>query len=535
MKKTDYSALVILVILVLNAPIRAQSIIPNLDASFNGTGITALNLLQYFEPNCMAIQADGKILTGGYGNNDPSDPFDGILYRLNTDGVLDASFADGGVLVLDIDGGSDAIQGILALPNNKILVLLESAFRTILVQLNPDGSRDIAFGNEGFGFVPTGQYEFCTEILQEADGHLLILSEQVVQGNRYIGTVRRCNSDGTLDKSYGSSGTAKLVLDFSNNFSGLAGCLQPDGKLLVTGRFGQLSSSAFPVVRLNPDGSFDNSFSNDGIVIKPLGNAIYDAIAICITVDAAGKIYVGGVSPTTTTVPMTIISLTASGGTNGSFGSFGVARVPFPIYASCQKLIIQPDGKILAGGYTYNDPPTSTSLAFTRLNTNGTPDLTFGNQLGRFVSTINAPFDVQAVFDMKLQSDGRLVPMAWMKENTNFGQLDNNTSCFMLRYLTDITVKAEEPSVLFQNAELFPNPAPNDATTLSYTLDKPCSVTLYLYDSNGKELATLGKAEKQNMGLNQLKVQLPSQLIPGTYFIGISDGLSQKVVKLIKN
>lgn len=302
----------------------------------------------------------------------------------------------------------------------------------------------------------------------------------------------------------------------------------------MSGNFGQLTSSAFPVVRLNPDGSFDTSFSGDGIYIKPLGNATYSAIANCITVDATGKIYVGGLAPNTTSVLMTILSLTPSGGVNGTFGTFGIARVPFTLYASCNKLIIQPDGKILAGGFTYNNPPTNTSLAYSRLNTNGTPDLSFGDQFGRFVSTINAPFDLQIVLDMELQGDGKLVSMAWVNETINLGQPGNDASCYMLRYLTDITIKAEEPSLVFQHAEVFPNPILNEPATLTYTLDKSCAVTLYLYDINGRELATMVKAENHPAGINHMNFQLPTQLTPGTYFIGISDGLTQKVVKLIK-
>jgi len=73
--------------------------------------------------------------------------------------------------------------------------------------------------------------------------------------------------------------------------------------------------------------------------------------------------------------------------------------------------LLQPDGKILAGGYSTVDFVQQQSVA--RFNTNGTPDMSFGTG-GSFVSTTE-----RAVFDMALQSDGKIVTCGF-QYNSNF-------------------------------------------------------------------------------------------------------------------
>lgn len=534
MKKTYFFAILLCSLCIQQTLLTAQSVVPSADSTFNNIGVKALDLLASFEPLNMRLQADGKILVAGYGYSAVGAKFDGILYRVNIDGTLDQSFGDEGFVVLDVDGGDDALFQMVILPDNKILVLMESAYRTILIRLLPNGSMDTSFGNEGFNFVPTAEFEYCSKMILQADGKILILSDLAPPSTYSIVTVRRCNPDGSLDETYGTNGAVKLVIDLSKNFYNPSGCLQPDGKLLVTGYFGSMAGSGYPVIRLNTDGSFDTSFSGDGIYIKTLGSSLNNAQAENITVNSEGKIFVGGNSPTLTDVSMTVMSLNASGSTNGSFGSLGIARVPFTLFASARKIIIQPDGKLLVGGYTYQNPPTTTKFAFTRLNTNGTPDLTFGTQLGRFVSSLAVDYDVQVIQDMELQGDGRLVAAAWMQETVNLNAPGNKASCYVLRYLTDITVKAEEPSLVFQHTVVSPNPIGIEEARLSYTLQNAATVSLSLYDASGRELATLLNPCQQSAGEQKLEFSLPTNLVSGNYCLLLSTDSDQKVIKIAK-
>src|SRR5690349_13622090 len=67
---------------------------------------------------------------------------------------------------------------------------------------------------------------------------------------------------GTLDPSFGGGG--KLMLDFNQSTDiAHAVAVQPDGKLVVVGLTyvnNDYSKEDFALARLNPDGSFDESF-----------------------------------------------------------------------------------------------------------------------------------------------------------------------------------------------------------------------------------------------------------------------------------
>ena len=110
------------------------------------------------------------------------------------------------------------------------------------------------------------------------------------------------------------------------------------------------------IARLNQNGSFDDTFDGDGkVVIDPAGlqEALFD-----IAIQADGKIVMGG-------------SVRAGQGFNDNFLlrrrnpdgspdlSFGQAgRVQTNMTASSNQiraLLIQPDGKIVAGGSAAND------------------------------------------------------------------------------------------------------------------------------------------------------------------------------------
>jgi len=534
MKKYLFQIFALLAFLSQHNQAFAQLTTPYPDSSFNQTGKAALNRFLFFEPSATAVQPDGKTLTVGYGQATSNNFFDGIIFRLQADGTPDKSFGNDGALLLDVDGGHDNAQGVVVLPDNKILVLLESAFRTILLKLNPDGSPDLSFGNDGIIFVPpAGDREFCTEMLLQSDGKILIASNQTPVGKPVYGTVRRCNLDGSLDTSYGSNGSVKLAFDPSRNFSPNAIALQADGKLLITGSFGVKDNSGFPIIRLNTDGSFDNSFSQDGIYTKLMGSTANSAIAESMAVTPDGLILVGGTSPTFAGNVMTILGVTPTGATDGSFGAFGTAKIPFTIYASARKLIIQPDGKILAGGYTYLDPPTKTRLAFARLNPNGTQDVTFGNLSGSFVATLDTKYDLHAILDMALLPNGRLLGMAWLQPSLS-SIPNNNSTCSMVRYITGITVKAEEPSNLFQEVAVWPNPIADEEVSIAYTLEKASEVSVHLYDVQGMEIEKLVSRSARAAGPQSDRFFLPGSTRTGTYFVVLSSENEDKVVKIIK-
>ena len=152
------------------------------------------------------------------------------------------------------------------------------------------------------------------------------------------------------------------------NSSVLATVIQPDGKVLVGGDFTMFNGqSVSRIVRLNTDGSIDNTFLQQG---SGFNNTVYE-----IQLEPGGTMIVAG-------------AFTAYDGTNRSRlarlngdGSLDGSFIPGTINNSVSVIAIQPDGKILIGG-NFNNVAGSPIGRLARLNTDGSLDAPFSTGAG---------------------------------------------------------------------------------------------------------------------------------------------------------
>jgi uncharacterized delta-60 repeat protein len=150
-----------------------------LDISFNSTGIYLFNNLTS-ENIFYSVLADnhGKILAAGSSGVNA----DGVILRLNANGVIDSSFSNNGIQVSDI-GGSDGIYlyGLSLQTNDRILVT-GNAFGTTVkaayaLMLENDGSpvSDFGTGGDVYHELPSTTNSIAgTCMTQQSDGSLLI-------------------------------------------------------------------------------------------------------------------------------------------------------------------------------------------------------------------------------------------------------------------------------------------------------------------------------------------------------------------------
>ncbi len=111
----------------------------------------------------VAIQADGKIVLGGFAQVSASGDFDFAAARLTTDGELDTSFSTDGKKTIPFnEGGSDndIANGVVIQPDGKI-VLFGHALRVdpantdfAVARLDEDGQLDTSFATGGLKTVP---------------------------------------------------------------------------------------------------------------------------------------------------------------------------------------------------------------------------------------------------------------------------------------------------------------------------------------------------------------------------------------------
>ena len=94
-----------------------------LDASFGTGGLVTTSFYStqtWSEAHAVAIQADGKIVIAGHASDGTQTDF--AMARYTTDGALDASFGNAGTLVVDFFGASDIAECIATQADGKIVV-----------------------------------------------------------------------------------------------------------------------------------------------------------------------------------------------------------------------------------------------------------------------------------------------------------------------------------------------------------------------------------------------------------------------------
>jgi uncharacterized delta-60 repeat protein len=360
----------------------------SLDTSFNSTGklIQPVGIGQDdCNPNSMMIQPDGKIVMVGYGFNSNIGGIDFGVIRLNQDGSLDTSFNSTGKLIQPVGIGNDAASGVAIQSDGKILVggyssqSAKADFDFSLIRLNADGSLDTSFNSTGTLIQPIGSgSDIASSITIQSDGKILL------SGSSNTGfSLIRLNPDGNLDTSF--NGTGKLIQPVGSWDSGYSLTLQPDGKILVGGESSDSTGTNrdFSLIRLNTDGSLDTSFNGTGKLIQPVGAGTDTSSSIVLQAD--GQILLGGKSWNGTDFDFSLIRLNSDGTLDNSFNGTGklIQHIGSGADAGAS-ITLQSDGKIVLAGQSWNG--TDYDFSLIRLNPDGSLDSHFN---GSKVDTLN--------------------------------------------------------------------------------------------------------------------------------------------------
>src|SRR5690606_6433803 len=346
-----------------------------LDTSFNtGTGIFGSGL-------SIISQPDGKIIIGG-GFTEYNGQPQNYITRLNTNGTLDTSFNIG-------TGFSSVVWTTALQTDGKILTggnftSYNGQTQKKIGRLNTDGTLDTSFNTIVAGF--TGDVFVIT---LQLDGKILAgggFTENSGPKNHIV----RLNTDGSVDDSF------EIEEGFNNVVFAID--LQPDGKILVGGAFTEYNGqSQNHIARLNADGSLDTTFNIDTGFAGTTDSNHTGVYSIALQPD--GKILVGGTFTEYNGQSQNhLVRLNVDGSIDTSFNN-ETGFVGTSIHTKIvEKIILQPDGKILVGGWftSYNGQNQKNII---RLNTDGSIDTSF---------SIGTGFNA-SVRTIALQSDGKIL------------------------------------------------------------------------------------------------------------------------------
>ncbi|MCW3080808.1 hypothetical protein [Segetibacter sp.] len=198
----------------------------------------------------------------------------------------------------------------------------------------------------------------------------------------YLGTFLLCFSNlangqvGTLDSSFGNNGVLFSDYRSFDKVDANNKIIQPDGKTVIVGVARGRLGNDFCITRYNPDGSLDNSFSEDGQQTTDFGSGNDIAYSVAIQGD---KIIVAGCTSSTGNSMFAIARYNANGSLDPTFSGDGRLTTDFSAIAVCNAVVTQ-GNKILVAGYCYTSKPVIESdFIIARYNDDGTLDKTFSN------------------------------------------------------------------------------------------------------------------------------------------------------------
>jgi|GEM_PF-790024 len=313
----------------------------------------------------VAVQPDGKIVAGGNFtsfNGDAAVP--DHLARLNADGTLDNTFNAGGT-GFDAQVTSSYISPVytVALVNGGQIIVGgkftqyngNAAAADCLVRLNPNGSLDNTFNAGGSGFNGP-----VLSVAVQPDGKILVAGEFTqYNGSSVPSKLVRLNSNGTLDNSFSAGGFNGLVTKV---------LVQPDGRVLVGGSFTRQTPRPGGFLRLYPSGTLDTTFNGGG------AGFVNGVDAFDLQTD--GRIVVGTRSNDYNGSPVArVLRLNPDGSVDGSFNIGVGTNMGAP-----STLICQSDGHVLVGGNLYvPSTPVPAQRRFIQLNSDGSLNMSFNN------------------------------------------------------------------------------------------------------------------------------------------------------------
>jgi uncharacterized delta-60 repeat protein len=380
--------------------------------------------------NAVALQADGKIIVVGqsYANNDFSNE-DFAVVRYNANGTLDNTFGVNGRVTTDFPGLAAVASSVVVQSDGKIVVaggafpLFTFAGNFEIVRYNSNGSLDTSFGNGGIveTSFPAGSYAFAVAL--QSDGKIIAAGTYYANFNPGDQSdtdfaLARYNPDGSLDTSFGTGG--QVTTDFSGHEDDAYSVLiQSDGKIVLVGSANSTTNYYdFAAARYLSNGTLDTTFGTGGIVTTDFGAHDLD-IAYSAALQSDGKIVAAG-----TTVfnnggseDFALARYNANGTLDTTFRRTGLLKIDFGrVLQNAYQVLIQTDGKIVTIGYPNSEDSTGDFL-LARCNPNGSLDQTFGT--GGKVSTSFGNLNDGANGGV-LQPDGKIIAVGFTPRSNSF-------------------------------------------------------------------------------------------------------------------
>jgi uncharacterized delta-60 repeat protein len=486
--------------LLLSLNVTAQP--GSLDITFGNAGkVITNNGWQSVTGVTCLIQPDEKIVVGGAGYNGTLN-YGWTLYRFQSNGISDPSFGLSGFIDESYIGPSWVVD-ITLQTDQKIVEFGYWGLISVIKRWNTDGTLDISFGTGG-EVLCNGMGEFKAMNILPNDK--LILAGKSYGSQSYGPAVVCIDLYGNLDQSFGNGGICAIpdttfdLLFFS--------ALQSENKIIVLGH--NYDGNRFIIARINADGIIDSSFGLNGIASFQFWSG-YLEIKEVIT-DLTNNILVTGNISTNNVEDPFLIRITPDGLIDSTFNQIGFVSHSYgsDYFEHWNTIAVQKDKKIIVAGVSGD------SLLLCSFFDDGSIDTAFGNygvvknHFGGYRTTIN---------DVCIQEDGKILATG----GSGFDHM-------VLRYNTELSIGLNEIEPAIFAFTMYPNPLQNQAV-LEYSLKSRTPVSVSLLNTLGQTVAVFIDNSMREAGSHSETLSFHSNYLPGMYFVRIACGGDTKLIK----
>jgi uncharacterized delta-60 repeat protein len=485
-----------------------------LDPTFNGTGKVVYDRDQMDLYQDVKVQPDGKIIAVG---TSYSPTYSSVIEvsRYLENGTFDPLFGTDGHFTLEMNIETGAYK-CLILDNGKILIAGYTTdyatYSMLLLQLNPDGTRDLSFGDNGVALVSPGAGENILYALAvQDDGKILAAGYYQNSEYRNVPVILRFSATGILDSTFGTNGLAQVaVTEIDNDFSAL--CVQSDGKIIAAGHISNgMSWFSLLIARFDQNGNPDTGYGTNGVVNQNLGNVDDEFFDMKLTENDEAILAGFTVSQPDIYYHLLLMKFTYGGQPDATFGTNGVVAAGEVPYSFGDALELQTDGKILVCGSTGQKAPDNNDWAIWRFRPDGGVDDSFGTD-----GLVTTDFFGNAEEALGLCLYQNKIILCGKTRNA-----DNKLDFAVARYLNDVGVSVPKPAVA-PTMGAYPNPAcPGEEVNVMFHAIAAGKIKVELLNPMGQSV-TVSDHDIPQHGNQNIKLLLPTGLTSGLYCIRIS-------------
>ena len=293
-------------------------------------------------------------------------------------GSLDPTFADAGIRILAVNQSISSASDLLTMDDNTLVVVgtayTNDTIRGTVTHLLNDGSIDGSFGDNGATIFTAGSSTILDAVARADDGGILVAGATFLDDEGNV-LMAKLLPNGQLDPSFGAGGL------FISDVNGAEGRLLDlfildDGRILACGwTLDGNSSTNGLLMRFNANGTLDDTFSNDGILVNT-NYSLNDALE-GITVLEDGSILAAGTVNVSDNPRTLLLKCDASGTLDLGFGGNGTIVPEFNAGRHGAKEVIASDGDFVVCGYL-GDAFNVHDAYVARFGPDGSLDSTFG-------------------------------------------------------------------------------------------------------------------------------------------------------------